>query len=136
MRTHALYASIDRAWEGSIRPALRAHFAHVESVTGTRPAPGEVFVIVGAAADVTALVTVPLAADRADVPVACVGERAYPAALVVAPLAPLVAELCAGYPSEALVVLWVSPDDVDVVALDVIDTGAEGARINAEGGFA
>ena len=129
-RTPLLLAAIDRAWEPCLRPALRAHLAHVTDVTGTRPTPGACVLVCGATADVQAVVTVPLDARRADVFVACAGPRATPEDFVTPSLAPLLAELAADYPPDELLVVWVSPEDIAVISIEVIDTGAAGDRIN------
>lgn len=129
-------ARVHLAWEGCIRPALRAHATHATAVLGTRPRPCDLFVVFGIAADVQVFVTMALDPSRATEAVALVGPRAHPEDLVQPAIAGVVRSLLGSFGPDETPVVWVGADGVDAVGLDVIDTGPEGDRINTAAGGA
>lgn len=129
-------ARVHHAWEGLIRPTLRAHAAHLEATRGTRPRPCDLFVVFGIADDVQIFVTLALDPSRAQEAVALVGPRAHPEDLVQPAIAQVVRSLLASFSPDETPIVWVGADGVDAVGIDVVDTGPEGDRVNAVGGVA
>lgn len=129
-------AVAQHCWEGLIRPALRQHLDERERTIGRRGEPGEFFIVFGIAAVVGPSLGVPIPADKIASGEACVmivERKLGPLALFGAELGAQVADLLSYYPPSWLPVLYVHHDgDVGLAAITrVVDTGAEGAAINA-----